>query len=282
MPDPAFRSLFADTENTGWDSMNRIRARARRRTAGQAAAVAGIVAVALVSGGIAVAQVRQGPVTPPVATPSPSTSSAPSRPAPSPSAASPAVSASPSTPATAPSSPKPVPPDAGTGSSSPPVTGITSAMMLRPQDVGSGYTVVTPSDGDWTFEFSASVLGCPRGSRPDPVAERERALRKGAPQDEDFVLQHTGRYARGEAARYLDDVRERVSSCPPDGQRSVRVAADGFAGDEAVLVVFDLGDGFLARTVLVRKGDVLTEIFGKPARSDSASRALGRKAAARF
>jgi hypothetical protein len=32
----------------------------------------------------------------------------------------------------------------------------------------------------------------------------------------------------------------------------------------------------------VRKGDVLTEIFSKPTRSDSANRELGRKAAARF
>ena len=82
MPDQAFRSLFNETENIRWDSMNQVRARARRRTVGQAATVAGIVAVALVVGGVAVAQIRQGPVTPPVATPSPSpsASSAPALP----------------------------------------------------------------------------------------------------------------------------------------------------------------------------------------------------------
>jgi hypothetical protein len=34
--------------------------------------------------------------------------------------------------------------------------------------------------------------------------------------------------------------------------------------------------------VLVREGDVLTELYSKPVRSDSAGRELGRKAAARF
>jgi hypothetical protein len=156
-------------------------------------------------------------------------------------------------------------------------------MMLRPQDVGTGYTVVaTGEGGDWTFEFGGSSLGCPRGTVPDPVAERERKLRKGQPQDDTIVLQHTGRYAAGAAAEYLDGIRERVSACSPTNGRSVRIASEGFAGDEALLVVFDHGGGFLAKNVLVRKGDVLTEIFSKPARSDSAHRELGRKAAARF
>jgi hypothetical protein len=117
---------------------------------------------------------------------------------------------------------------------------------------------------------------------PDPVAERERKLRKGQPQADTFVNQHTGRYAAGEAAEYLNDIRERVSSCSPDDGRAVRIAAEGFAGDEALLVDFDYGGGYRSKTVLVREGDVLTEIFSKPTRSDSANRELGRKAAARF
>ena len=272
MPDQAFNSLFAETENVRWEPMNQVRVRARRRTAAQAATVAGIVAVALVSGGVAVAQNRQHPVTPPVATPSPAPST--------PSTPSPAPSVAPSTPV-APSSPSSTPPST-TSKSSPPVTGVTSAMMLRPQDAGSGYRVVAASEGDWIFEFNAAVLDCPRGTRPEPAAERERALRKGEPQDENFVLQHTGRYAPGRAAQYLDGIRERVSSCSPGEGRSVRIAAEGFAGDESVLVVFDHGGGFLAKNVLVRKGDVLTEVYTKPARSDAANRELGRRAAARF
>jgi hypothetical protein len=155
-------------------------------------------------------------------------------------------------------------------------------MLLRPQDVGSGYTATAAGEGDWTFEFNAAVLDCPRGTRPEPVAERGRALHKGQPQDDTFVVQHLGRYPAGQAARYLDRIRERVSACSPDNERSVRVAAEGFAGDEALLVVFDHGGGSLAKLVLVREGDLLTEIYSKPERSDSASRELGRKAAARF
>lgn len=163
MPDPAFRSLFTETENARWEPMSQVRVRARRRTTAQAATVAGIVAVALVSGGVAVAQVRQGPGRPPLATSSP----APAKPSPTPAA--PSVSRSTSPPST-------------DTPSAPPAGGVTSAMMLRPQDVGSGYTVVSAAGGDWTFEFNASALDCPRGSKPDAITERERTLRKGEPQ----------------------------------------------------------------------------------------------------
>lgn len=150
-------------------------------------------------------------------------------------------------------------------------------MMLRPQDVGSGYTAEAASGGDWTFEFNAAVLGCRRGTRPDALAERNRTLRKGKPQAENFVNQETSRYSGDEAAEYLSELKSRAASCAP-----VTVAAQGFAGDESLLVVFDHGGGSLAKIVLVRVGDVLTEIYAKPVRSDAASRELGRKAAARL
>ncbi|RSM63970.1 hypothetical protein DMB66_21815 [Actinoplanes sp. ATCC 53533] len=259
MPEQAFHSLFAETENIRWDSMNQVRARARRRTIGQAAVVAGVVAVALVSGGVAVAQHRQPPVTPPAATASPTPP--PSTPS------SPASPSSPSSPSTS------------------TVTDLTSAMMLQPRDVGSGYTVSGGDftfDFDWTFEFGLSALGCSRSARPARVAERERELRKGQPQDETFVLQHTLLSTEAKVTKYLADVRTRVSACEPASGQSVRIAAQGFAGDDSVLVVFDHGAGNIAKTVLVRKGGVLTEIFSKPGRSDSASRELGRKAVARL
>jgi hypothetical protein len=150
-------------------------------------------------------------------------------------------------------------------------------MMLRPQDVGSGYTAEAASGGDWTFEFNAAVLGCRRGTRPDALAERNRTLRKGRPQAENFVNQETSRYSGDEAADYLNEIKGRVAGCA-----QATVAAQGFAGDESLLVVFDHGGGNLAKIVLVRVGDVLTEIYAKPVRSDAASRELGRKAAARL
>jgi hypothetical protein len=264
--------LFTETENVRWEPMNQVRLRARRRTIGQAAVVAGVVALALVSGGVAVAQGRQSPVTPPAAT-----TPSPSKPPASWSSPSPSTPPS-STGAGIPTSPTTSKPSSS--QSSP--TGVSSAMMLRPQDVGSGYVVKPGAGGDWTFEFGALALGCRQVATPGPVAELGRTLRKGQPQDENFVLQRTRRYGPNGAEVYLMLVRKQVSSCSPDAGRSVRIAAQGFAGDESVLVVFDHGGGQLAKHVLVRKGDVLTEIFSKPGRSDSASLELGRKAAARI
>lgn len=266
MPEQAFHSLFAETENIRWDSVNQVRARARRRTLGQAAVVAGVVAVALVSGGVAVAQHRQQPVTPPAATASPTPPvSSPSPP--------------PSTPSTPASPTRPARPASST------VTDVTSAMMLQPRDVGSGYTVSGDDftfEFDWTLEFGLSALDCPRSVRLARVAERQRELRKGQPQAENFVLQHTLLSTEAQATKYLVAVRKRVSACEPASGRSVRIVDQGFAGDDSILVVFDHGGGNIAKTVLVREGGVLTEIFSKPGRSDSASRELGRKAAARF
>jgi hypothetical protein len=263
MPDQAFRNLFAETENIGWETVSQVQKRARRRATARAAALAGIVAVGLVGGGVAVAGGNRGDqsVTPPPSSPAPSSKPPSSKPS---------------------SKPPSSPPPRSTGTPPPSITGITPAMMLRPQDAGSGYAVASGTDGDWSFEFNASVFGCPRGAKPSPESERSRALRKGKPQDETYVLQHTGRYQPGDAAGYLDEIRSRVSSCDAGAGRSVRIAAQGFAGDESLLVVFDHGGGFRTRTILVREGDILTEIFTKPTRGDQASRDLGRKAAARF
>lgn len=264
MPEQIFRSLFTETENVRWEPMNQVRLRARRRTIGQAAAVAGFVAVALVSGGVAVAQSRQSPVTPLAATSEPSSK--------------PSVS-SPSTGADTPTSPATSKPSSSQSSPA----GVSSAMMLRPQDVGSGYVVKPGAGGDWTFESSVPALGCGGFGTAGPAAELGRTLRKGKPQDENFVLQRTRRYDVPLGAdKYMAMVRKQVVSCSPDGGRSVRIAASGFAGDFSVLVVVDHGGGQLAKHVIVRKGGVVTEIFSKPGRSDSASIELGRKAAARI
>ena len=158
------------------------------------------------------------------------------------------------------------------------------ATARKPRDVGFGYVAssTTIGEGDWIFEAGATNLGCPQGWKPSPESERARALRKGKPQDDTFVLQHTGRYPPGAAADYLDEIRSRVAACRPRPGTSVRIAAQGFAGQQSLLVVFDYGEGSVSKHIFVREGDVLTEIFAKPARSDQASRQLGRRAAARF
>ena len=122
------------------------------------------------------------------------------------------------------------------------------------------------------------MAGCPSGTKPSPVAERYRAFRNGP---ENLVVQHTGRYTGDKAATYLDAIRERLDDCKPMNGGAVRVAASGFAGDQSLLVVFNIG-GAEARSLLVREGDVLTEVFAKPVRGDAALKELGSRAAARL
>ncbi|MFI5496933.1 hypothetical protein [Actinoplanes sp. NPDC051859] len=267
--------------------MDQVRTRARRRTLGQAATVAGLVAVALVGGGVAVAQTRHDAGPPPAAVPSisvapsasvpPSPSVRPSSSAPAPVQPSRPPARKPSTDPAPPSS-EDTPPKVDT---EPPITKITPAMMLQPEDVGTGYTMGTEAGGDWTYEFGASNLQCPRTEWRKPIEERGRSFH-GDPAKGASVLQQTRLHEKGAAARYLASVRSKVAACSPPGGQTVHIAAEGFAGDESLLVVFTQYGGYVAKNILVRKGDVLTEIGSKPSRSDKASLALAAKAAARF
>ncbi|MEJ3743353.1 hypothetical protein WEI85_08710 [Actinomycetes bacterium KLBMP 9797] len=256
MPDPMFRTLFDDTETTPWAPVGEVRERARRRvrrarTTAVAAAVASVVAI---SGGVAVAQRDDQPGPGPLVTPG-----SPTHPTPPP-----------------PTSPPVTPP------TSPATTAITDGMFLRPEDVGAGYRASTgkKNAGDWTFEYSASTLGCPE---PDvalsPLASQQRTLSRGTPQDEDSLTQYVARYPAGGAAGYLQRVRARVDACEPAGGQSIRIAQQRFAGQDALLITVDYGEGFTTTHVLVREGDLLTEFFAKPERGNAAMRALGEKAA---
>ncbi|MBM2614372.1 hypothetical protein JIG36_02220 [Actinoplanes sp. LDG1-06] len=263
MPDQNFRRLFAETENAQWDSVERVRDRARRRAAVRTSMVGAVVAIGLVSGGVALARDNRSP------SPQPAPAASVTTPPPAPSSPVP----------TSPTSPSSPPPSSST-SKAPPPTDVTAEMMLQPSDVGSGYAVENGElDGDWTFEFNAGALGCPSLPKPEAVAGMDRILRKGP---EQFVLQQTTLFTRGGAGTYLDGVRDRVGSCTPPAGQSVRIVSRDFAGAESLLIVFDHGGGSRAKIVLVRTGDLLTEIFSKPDPSESVSRSLGSKAAARL
>ncbi|GAB2605435.1 hypothetical protein Aab01nite_00060 [Paractinoplanes abujensis] len=247
MPDRTFNSLYAETEHTPWEAVEDVRRRARRRSTVRAGVVGAVVAIGLVSGGVALGWDDSPPQ--------------------------PSPAASATSPAPPPSTSRPSPEET-------PAADLTPAMMLQPADVGPGYLPADGSgDGDWGFEFNAAALGCPAGSKPDAIAGRERALRKGP---DVYVLQETTRFTDGGAGAYLDGVRERVSNCETPAGQSVRIAGRNFAGDESLLVVFRYGDDFVTQIVLVREGEVLTEIFSEPNPDESVSRSLGRKAAARL
>lgn len=166
-----------------------------------------------------------------------------------------------------------------------PATGpITDQQFLRPEDVGEGYRVsASGGSGDWTVEFSASLLHCPAGEgAPAPVDKRERSLVRGSPQAGDTVIQYVARYRPGDATRYLDQVRARVGACRPATGRSISVARHGFAGDQALLVAAYYGGGSAATHVLVRQGDLVTEFVVKVGRPRGTLQRLGRVAADRL
>lgn len=270
MPDPLFRTLFDDTDTMTWASTDEVRERARwraRRIRVTAVAAAVVATLAISGGAVAVAKLGRavGPqpgASPSVAGPAPS--------GPSPSSASGQAS---------PGSTAPTPP------SSAEPTAIVDALFLQPGDVGTGYRVVTGGlgSGDWTFEFSTSALGCPQpASIPPPIVRRDRSLNRGTPQAEDTLAQYVARYRPGDAARYLDQVRARVSACQPGSGQSIKIGAQRFAGQDSLLIQVDFGGGSTATLVLVRQGDLLTEFFAKPERSSAASQDLGRKAARRL
>jgi hypothetical protein len=241
------------------------RRQTRRRT--------GIVAVVLTAlaglGGGALAVADRGPDN----TPRP----APTAIASSPSAPSPSVETTPS--ATAPAS-------TATTSTTREGTAIIDALFLQPGDVGSGYRVVSggQGSGDWTFEFTSSVLGCqpPGPNSPDSIARRDRTLSRGTPPPEDILTQYVANYRPGDAGRYLDEIRARVNACRPGNGRSITLGAQHFAGQDALLIEVNYGDGFTTKHVLVRQGDLLTEFFTKPERSTAAAQDLARTAALRL
>jgi hypothetical protein len=164
-------------------------------------------------------------------------------------------------------------------------TTIGNALFLQPSDVGPGYRVDSGQEAsdDWTFEFSASALGCQAsGVAQSPNTRRVRTLSRGTPQAEDALTQSVARYRSGDAARYLDRVRARVDACTPATGQSMKIGAQHFAGQDALLIEVNYGGGVTTKHVLVRQGDLLTEFFTKPERSSAAAQELGRKAAHRL
>jgi hypothetical protein len=277
MPDPTFQRLFDDTELLPWAPVQDVRERARRRTVRTrvASTAAVVTAFALLASGIALAGDR-GPDRPPPVGREPSASASASAPAPStsPPASSPPSGASPADG-----------PGSGSKGDDPGLTTITDATFLQPSDVGSGYSVGDSSDGsgDWTVEFSLSVLRCGGGQAAlgPSDARRDRLLVRGNPGEEVGVSQYVDRLGNGDAARYVNQIRTMVNTCEaPDGQ-SIRVVADDVAGQDSLVIAVDYGGGSTATHVLVRQGDLVTQLAMQE-RTQAQVVELARKAAQRL
>jgi hypothetical protein len=263
MPDPLFQTLFNDTDTIRWAPTAAVRARARQRSrrGRVTTAIAAVVAVGAIAGGVALAQ--RGQQTNPI----PGTSAT----------ATPTASPTP-TPSTPPSTPPTTPPSSP--STSEPTTTITQSMFLQPADVGTGYRADfgETGSGDWVLGFSLAMLNC-RDATANYVTRRDGALIRSA---DDHIAQYVARYRAGDAARYFDTVRTAVAACKPASGRSIKIVAEGFAGQESLMIDVDYGEGSLARHVIVRQGDVVTSFAVWPNPSRSASQGLARKAAARL
>ena len=264
MPDPLFQTLFNETDTMTWAPTDVVRDQAHRQARRRrvTAVAAAVVAVGVIAGGAAMAKLDHA------VDPQPIPSQPAAEPTPSPSDPVPPSSAVPTSP---------------TGSEA---TAITGALFLQPGDVGPGYRQMSGGQGwgDWTFEFSASMLRCqpPDSTGPHPMTRRDQTLSRGTPQAEDSLAQYVARYRPGAAARYLDQVRARVNTCESGSGKSIKIGAQRFAGQDALLIEVNYGNGFTTKHVLVRQGDLLTEFFTKPERSSAAAQELGRKAALRL
>jgi hypothetical protein len=270
MPEPLFQPLFDETETMTWAPTDVVRDRARRRT--RRARGAAVVALGVISGGVAVARLddRAGPqrgIAQSSADPSPS----PTGPSPSSSPAGPSPSARPAESAS-PSVAEP--------------TALVDALFVQPGDVGTGYRA-TPRRGR-PGRLGLRLLhvddGLPEPGL-EPVARCEAAsgdvpgaVRVSGGGEPGAVR---GPLPGGDAARYLDHVRAQVAACKPDNGRTIRIGAQRFAGQDSLLEV-DYGDDQTSKLVLVRQGDLVTEFFAKPERAGAATQELGRRAAYRL
>jgi hypothetical protein len=267
MPDQLFQTLFAETEHLSWASTDEVHEHARRRDrrARLVVVTAAAVVVIAIAGGVAVARTDRA------LPPRPSTTSSV--------APSPTGTPTPTPPPTPPAPPPPPPPAV----SEP--TELVNPLFLQPSDVGPGYRPrANPiQSGDWTLEYIASSMDCSSpGSARSRIARREWFLARGSGPTQDLLTQQVARYRAGGAARYLNRVRAMVRSCEPFNRQSLTVAAERFAGQDALLIRADFGGGATTKIVLVRQGDLVIEFVPRPERGTAATRHLGRKAAERL
>ncbi|WP_327010295.1 hypothetical protein OHA72_25410 [Dactylosporangium sp. NBC_01737] len=264
MPDPLFQTLFDDTDTASWAPAGVVRERARRRTrrARAGAVAAAALAVAVVAGGVAFAGLGPAPVVEPGRSPAASSKAASSKAASSKAASSKAASSRPVEPVV-----------------------LGDDLFLTPADVDPEYRIAAEGEavaGSWTYESRMGTHGCQPGAQIDQLDRRDRSLVRGPRQNGNVMSQRVSRYRPGDAARYLQQVRDRVAACPPGGGRSITIGAQRFAGEDALLLEDDLGVGAISALVLIRQGDLVTQYEVVFDRDAQATLVTARKAADRL
>ncbi|WP_422772842.1 hypothetical protein ACN28C_07600 [Plantactinospora sp. WMMC1484] len=280
MPDHLFQNLYRDTEGLRWATADQVRERGRKRARRQAVTGVVVVIALVIAGSAGVVTALAGSATPPdrsdvVATPPSTTSPA----TPSPSAAPPSgtPSAGPSTTAgrnssTAPSGGSGTPSDADrTGGGTEGGVRVPGAVMLQVSDLPPGYRVYVPEfEGDWQLNFFSFL--CDDWSANGPaLAYRERYFRS-APLG---MQQRTERHGQTAASEYISRLRASVRGCPEAG---LEIADEDFAGDDSMFVVLDDAHGW----IIVRRGDLVTEIAVDVTSDGAQVRRLAGRAATRL
>ncbi|WP_410819505.1 hypothetical protein [Micromonospora sp. 050-3] len=276
MPDQPFVDLFQDTEHLSWAPTEQVRERGRRRTRQTriAAALAGVVAVALVAtGAVALAGGREGAPTPVLPatgspTPTPTPSAAPT-PSPTPSTR--------NTPGAPPSSPSTTSGSPSRGSTSP---AIPADALLRASDLPRGFRAAgTDMDGDWSFNFAASNA-CTDTPRLSAEERAERGAVFGKP-DASPVIERVRRYSLDGAKATITWARTVTECDQPREQYSLSVVDSGFVGDGSLLIRFD-AERLISYTLFVRQGDLVAEVWLGSLTNRTEARQLAQRAADRL
>ncbi len=153
-------------------------------------------------------------------------------------------------------------------------TSVPAAAMLQESDV-PGFERYNPEhEGDGTF--AATTVFCPDGV-PDlsvqATADRRVFFTDGSTSADEIVERYR---SAAEAGRVFDWLRAVVAHCDAGDGIEQAIAAEGFAGDESMLIVTDIG-GRLSTHAYVRQGPLVAQI--SPA--DEAGRAEVRRLAGR-
>jgi hypothetical protein len=283
--DEVLSPLIQSTSEVTFQMPSEIRRRGERRRILRRTAVTGLVLVSVIGIGVGSAWALNGPApTPDVAvTPSPSTP--------------PATSAPPTNPPTHTTTPPPTtPPATSPPTGSPRSTGepatprsIPTTAMLRPADVGSGYTASDAQEGDDHGSISMMMSYCGQGDYTNAgehrVVNRKRNLHRD---DEHYVLEEVSGYQNTWAARHMDDLRAVLPQCTtidimgdPNARATLTVVDSNFAGDEAILLK-ETRNGIVQYHAVVRQGNVEARLRIHTGATQSQARAVVVAAAARL
>jgi hypothetical protein len=144
---------------------------------------------------------------------------------------------------------------------------VADAALLRPQDIGPGYTATPDMNFGWMdgWGLRGVVQECPHEWGSLSYSQNgDRALRFDGPRR---VSQHVNISEEAQARRELNNFRAVATACADfrrdDRHITMRLVGENFAGDESMLIELIIADGFSTTTryhAFVRRGAVYTEI----------------------